>query len=260
MPTIPPPPPPPLAVNPAMKPTQVRPVVPPAPPLSAVKDLPMVPPEAHNKEATAMPESHPIVKAAPASTIEKLADVLGFEGLNFNAFGVRPTISLNQGFFCTNNNIRLGEEFVGYLLGSRSKYVYKPKISDDHPDSKVVYSYDDVNSVSGDPLQVYIEEWASKGYAYERKVYIDVTTQIVSSPSHALEGETILLSVPPTSIISVTKIFAGVVAGATSKEDAEYAIANTLIRVFKGPLVTKAVKPFTPIFMEILAGNTLVYP
>ena len=260
MPTIPPPPPPPLAANPAMKPTQVRPVVPPAPPLSAVKDLPMVPPEAHNKEATAMPESHPIVKAAPASPIEKLADVLGFEGLNFNAFGVRPTISLNQGFFCTNNNIRLGEEFVGHLLGSRSKYVYKPKISDDHPDSKVVYSYDDVNSVSGDPLQVYIEQWASKGYAYERKVYIDVTTQIVSSPSHALEGETILLSVPPTSIISVTKIFAGIVAGATSKEDAEYAIANTLIRVFKGPLVTKAVKPFTPIFMEILAGNALVYP
>lgn len=207
-----------------------------------------------------MPESHPVVKAAPASTIEKLAEALGFEGLNFNAFGVRPTISLNQGFFCTNNNVRLGEEFVGYLLGSKSKYVYKPKISDDHPDSKVVYSYDDVNSVSGTPLQVFIEEWAGKGYAYERKVYVDATIQIVSSPSHALENDSVLLSVPPTSVLSVTRVFSEIVSGSMSMEDAEHAIATTLIRVFKGPVVTKAVKPFTPIFMEVVAESGLVYP
>ena len=263
-----PPSPPPVAMQPPAAPAQVAPEVQAPSPPPAAAQLPPAPPA-----APVMPQTHQMPPAPPAPvqqahqqtyqpaqelvqaqlqsthltpapvvdfdrmSVTDIAEALGLKGIDLNAFGTTPIVSLNQGTFKTNDGtLNLGTEFVCRIQDdTRPKYLYVTKLADDDPNHAVAYTYDHATS-NGKPLQEILAGWAQKGIGYNIKNYVEATCVLD-------DGRVVILSIPETSFTR----FAGF---AKNCYLSRRRMADVTCKVGIGPLVTKAVRPFNPISFE----------
>jgi len=149
------------------------------------------------KETTAVaPQAERKTTADLFKQAGKALEEAGFGGLDYG-FGAYAIISLqNEGMFEDSNDDSFGKEFKGIILESRDKYVFN-NTKCEKKDEVAVYSYDGVMDANTDqPIQKTIEEWAEKGWGFERRPYTEVTVDLVEGPR---AGEIVLLSLPKTS-------------------------------------------------------------
>ena len=173
------------------------------------------------------------------------AEELGFTGIDLNQFGVFPVISLkNDQFQSSDGAIRLGEEFYCRVLGGRDKYVYKTDLPERDPRNELFYSFDGVYATNGELVEDKLANWKQLGFSHYRKDYIDLN---IVATVDGLE-QMFILSVPPTSKASYTGLvlkFINLVNRGGSKEE-------VMVKVWKGPLVTKVKFPFHPIKFDLV--------
>lgn len=226
---------------------QPQPSAIPMPPVQA-EDAPWEPPALNGQDVLGsgqdlvVPASGAITPVGPIDwdgmTFEQIAKAQGIEGLDFNQFGILPVCSLNQGKFQLNNGESLGTEFVCVIQNVKPKYLYKTAVPDRDPNHAIAFSYDKQTSNRKD-LQTILNEWAAKGIGYEIKNYLEATCLLE-------DGRVILLSVPETS---QSRLAYHVIQVTMSRR----LLSQVKTRVFIGPLVTKAVKPFNPLGFEVAA-------
>ncbi len=120
----------------------------------------------------------------------------GFGGLD-HGFGAYAIVALqNEGMFEDSNNDSLGKAFTGIILESRTKWVFS-NTKCEKKDEQALYSYDGTTDTNTDqPLAPTIEEWAEKGWGFERRPYTEVTVDLTDGDR---AGEIVLLSLPKTS-------------------------------------------------------------
>lgn len=177
------------------------------------------------------------------------AEAYGFTGIDLNAFGVLPTLSLKNGAFQSGDGaLVLGEEFHCHVYGGRPKYVYKTDLLQNDPRYDICYTFDDeYASGSGIPIQKKLSEWKAVGIPFSKKNYVDLRIGILREAG----GDPLLalLSIPPTSVSNYTNLTIQLMhwAQMTLREPGE-----RVVRVWKGPLVTKVKFPFNPIKFDVL--------
>lgn len=178
-----------------------------------------------------------------------LAENYGFKGLDLTAFGVLPIIVLKDEVFQVNDgSIRFGEEFYCLVYGADPKFVYKTDLGERDPRNDLFYTYDDqFISGSGNTVQSRLAEWKKQGLPYLRKDYIDIRVGVLREGYD--EPLLAILSVPPTSKANYTNIALQLVNWAKSVAGNP---ADRMVRVFKGPKVTKVKHPFCPIKFELM--------
>lgn len=237
--------PPPVVGNVVFEPPQPNAIpMPPVPP--AQTEVAPWEPEVNNHDVLgtgqeiALPTNSAITPVGPidwdSMTFDQIAKAQGIEGLDFNQFGILPVCSLNQGKFQLNNGESLGTEFVCVIQNVKPKYLYKTSVPDRDPNHAIAFSYDKQTSNRKD-LQSILNEWAAKGIGYEIKNYLEATCLLE-------DGRVILLSVPETS---QSRLAYHVIQVTMSRR----LLSQVKTRVFIGPLVTKAVKPFNPLGFEV---------
>jgi len=219
---------------------------PPAPPMQ--ESPPPAPPAAYSGQemtvsqggTTELQASGPI--DWNTMTPAQIAQALGYEGLNFEQFGVTPIVSLDGQEFKCNDGRSFGPEFFCFAHTSRPKFVYKPSLaSNDHRwktlDTKIAFSYDR-QTTNGKDLNQILNSWQEQGITHTVIQYLEITCVLDS-------GEVVLLSVPPTSIGRFTSFFQNVVLSRRKP------LAQVRCRVGTGALVTKAVQEFYPMSFDI---------
>lgn len=169
-------------------------------------------------------------------TFAQIAEAQGLVGLDFNQYGVLPNCSLNQGQFKLSDGSSLGTEFRCVIQETKPKFLYKTSVQDTDPRHSVAYTYDHKTTNNKD-LQEIIKGWAAQGMGYDVKNYLEMTCVLE-------DGRIILLSVPQTSISRFTQHVIQVTAS-------RRLLSQVTTKVGIGPLVTKAVKPFSPLSFEI---------
>ncbi len=136
----------------------------------------------------------------------------GFEGLEMG-FGAFPTLVLTgEGRFQTGDRQDCGTEVVCTIETSKAKFIVKNTRADKR-DEDFCYTYDanwatnkDALDTNGNSVWARIDGWASKGWGYEGKKYIDlgvsITKDVVgASGAVVLEAGTFVLAqIPKTSI------------------------------------------------------------
>lgn len=213
--------------------------------------------EAAHGTALASAEHRQEMSASPASSgrgdILATASEMGFTGLDLDAFGVLPTISLKEGVYQTGDgSINLGESFLCHMYGSKPKYIYKTSLplvnGKPHPDSEILYSFDDVVSTTGVNLKKRKAEWEAKGIEWQPKKYVDIRIGILRD-EHDNEPRLALLSVPPTSVANFTNISLQLLNWCRSTGNQP---GERVVKVSKGPKVMKVAFPFHPMKFELL--------
>lgn len=159
----------------------------------------------------------------------------GFEGLDFDAFGVFPIVSLKNEKFLMNDGRKLGTSFVCYIQKSRPKYAIKTSLVDSDPRMEVIYSYDQVTDHRGRSVKEVIDDWARQGIHYK-------VTKYTEAPAVLENGDMVLLSIPPTSNTRLAAALGKICAQVGGWDK----IPSVPIRVSVGPEVLKAAMPFFP--------------
>lgn len=202
-------------------------------------------------------EQYPVAVPAPtenraglSSNVLTVAESYGYAGLDLNAFGVLPTVSLKDGVFKTGDgSIVFGEEFYFNPLGGKEKFVYKTDTAQNDPRSDLFYTYDNLYTAGGgQSVEQRLEEWKRAGLPYSRKDYIDL--RLAVDRGEGLDPMLAILSIPPTSKANYTSLVLSLMtwANATGRSPSE-----RLVKAYKGPLVTKVKFPFNPIKFELQA-------
>ena len=231
---------------------------PPAPPAAAVQ--PPAPPQAAVAQAAPTPPAPPAATEAPApeqqlvtsaprqvvaqsanqavpeaSGLSAIAAEDGFEGLEFDSYGVFPVVKLDQGEFQTSEGESFGQEFYCTMVRSRPKFLYRTDLPRESADNEVVYSYDNVTTTTGVPLATVFSAWREKGKqpAATPSRYLEVTATLNS------DGRLILLSVPQQSIGNLSSYWAQL-------KFAQKDVRDTVTRVFRGKKVERVKNPFFP--------------
>lgn len=151
--------------------------------------------------------SHPVASAGnfTAAMAEQ-----GFEGLKLDGFSF-PTIVLpGEGFFqlSEDEESNLGKAFVFTPESSRSRYIVKES-DDKDAEHFMSYSADGSTKTDGTDSTAILRQWdadsGEENYRPVIKHYLDlVATVIEADPSsdqaQDLVGETVMISIPPTSI------------------------------------------------------------
>lgn len=242
----PPPPPPPTSLKAAPAPAPA-----PAAPAPAPTSFEQVPWEDDGAWEDTDP-GHALVTPAPVTqamspvdfdsmSLADIAKAQGFQGLNFNQYGILPICALNKGVFRLSDGNTLGDSFVCRIQDSKPKYLYKPRLAQDDPRNqdpryKVAYSYDHQTSNTKSMAEI-LHVWRGDGLSWEVKEYLECTAVLP-------DGRVILLSIPPTS----TSRFIGHYVAVTMSRKL---LAQVNTRVYKGPEVSKAKVPFDPICFEV---------
>ena len=172
----------------------------------------------------------------PSGSLNEMATGDGFEGLDFDAYGVFPVVKLHDGSFSDSEGTDLGTEFDVVMMSSRPKFLYKTNHTYGADGAEVVYSYDNVTSASGVPLTEVFAEWraAGKEPAEKPSRYIEVTARKYP------DGDLVLLSVPAAgSGGPLTAYWA-------SLKFKNLNIKDVVTTCFKGKRVDRAAQPFTP--------------
>lgn len=201
---------------------------------------PVAPPAPAAQEMAVVNSSTDMTAAVPGggAMVEAL-EKMGFAGLDFG-FGSLPLVSLDQGAFKMSDGTSLGEEFYCMMKQSRPKYLFKTALAQNDPRHDLCYSYDGVTDTKGSPVEDKIRAWERMGISYEKKSYLEVFATLVN-------GDTVLLSIPPTSVRRFSGLIGSIVGKGLSVED-------TWVKVFKGPKVTNVAVPFTPWGFEVYTG------
>lgn len=238
------------APEPAPAAETVAPAAPETPPqfTGEVPPAPEIPPAPSAQVPAAQASAGDLVaegnKAPPAKTISANlvaeAEQDGFEGLDFDSFGLYPIIALKEGEFMSSEGWSLGQEFDCYVLGSRKKTLYSNNLKDDDPDADVFYSYDGVTTTGTESVAERLAEWKEKGWRPVTKPYIDASVEIVGGEH---DGELAIVSIPKTSIGRFTKLYTLLKRrhNQTGKP-----ITEIKVHVGKGERVTTTAFPFTP--------------
>lgn len=202
-------------------------------------DTPQPEPEV-NVPATATDHAPPAVAAAGGAVVNQLAES-GFTGLKIDWTSF-PTIVLDNGDFCTadGNTLNTPRELHVRLMQSRSRFVLRTNTEDDD-DAELAYTYDmaELNDPESE-LAVKVNKWKQEeGLDYSIKEYIEAVA-IVEDDASDLNGEMVLLQVPPTA----RGRFSGYVTSNTLTGKGEP--SSYVTRCYAGAKVTKAKKPFVP--------------
>jgi len=132
----------------------------------------------------------------------------GLEGLEIDGFSF-PTITLpGEGYFqlSGDEDSNLGKKIEVMVLGSRSRYICK---QDDSKDADSFFSYDAdcKTKTDGSDATVILDQWAADSgepnYRPVIKKYLDVMAEVVGGESEGIQemaGDTVILSIPPTSV------------------------------------------------------------
>lgn len=179
------------------------------------------------------------------------AEQYGYTGLDLNAFGVLPVISLkNEKFQTGDGALVFGESFLCRSLGGAPKYVYKTDLSEKDPRSDIFYTYDnEYVSGSGQLVKAKLAEWQSANIPFVRRDYRDLRIGVIKDGAPQDDMMLAILSIPPTSVSNYTNIILQLMqwANLTSRDPSE-----RVIKVWKGPLVTKVRFPFYPIKFTLI--------
>lgn len=174
--------------------------------------------------------------AGGSGTFSQALAQFGIEGLDFDGFGVFPVIALNDGSFVNNDGtVNLGQAFNFYWSKSRAKYLVKTALPDRDPRSEFTYTYDMVTDHRGRQVADIISGWQRQGITHEVKNYTEVSALLE-------DGSMVLLSIPYTSIRSISGVLANLVARG---EDP----TTTMLTAYVGPKITPkspGSKPYNP--------------
>ena len=167
--------------------------------------------------------------------LNKVAEEDGFLGLTFDSYGVFPIVKLDQGDFRTSEGEDLGTEFNCVMMRSRPKFLYRTDLSRDDDRNEIVYTYDNVTSASGVPIEQIFDGWRQKGLQPkpEPTRYVEVTAKMVPS------GQVVLLSVAQQSVGNLSAYWAQMRFKGLD-------IKNVVTRVYRGKKVERVKNPFYP--------------
>lgn len=230
--------------------------------MTAAPIMPAMPPQVASTPPTQLAVVEPTMALAPQQThamvdangfpsgnLEQIASALGFEGLDFNAFGIVPNVVFgNKGVFEMSDGSILGEEFYAILGSQRNKflfsYSYLPEgkpMSSTNMVTDVLYSYDQVNSASGNKtVEQFRQEAALVKSEVEMKVYHEVSATLQ-------DGRIVNLSIPKAG--SGTALTRFIVSCVAAKK-----LPNQVwARIYKGKVVDgpKVKHAFTPWAIDI---------
>lgn len=228
------------------EPEAVEEQVPATPEDDALEAAPTETPSAETTAVTTSQAAPPAAQGAQAQVLDSLAED-GFSGLGIDWTSF-PTVVLNQGEFETADGNPLGADSITVrLMQTRKRYVLRTVVPDDD-DAELAYTYDlSELADSESELAIKVGEWQKEGLEHKVKEYIEAVA-IVEDDGCGLDGQMVLLQIPPTS----TGRFSGYIASnqmVKGKKPQEY-----LTRCYKGDKVTKAAKPFYPWAFEFVAG------
>jgi hypothetical protein len=167
--------------------------------------------------------------------LSQLAEQNDFAGLDFDGFGVFPTIKLESGEFISSDGESLGNEFHCQMVRSRPKFLYATDFPYGDPRNETAYSYDNETSTTGVPLAQIFASWEQKGLPRKAQPtrYVEVTAQLVPS------GRLVLLSVSQASISNLSAFWAQMQYQGKD-------IRQIVTRVFRGAKIDKARVAFYP--------------
>jgi hypothetical protein len=121
----------------------------------------------------------------------------GFEGMEV---GYRSYITIKlpaEGIFTTSEEEEIGKSLLVTLQMSKRKYVYNR----DDDDEQALFSYDQILTTTGESLEDALDVWKAEGATVTEKHYLDVLADVQDGD---LEGESVMLSVPPASVQKLT--------------------------------------------------------
>jgi hypothetical protein len=178
--------------------------------------------------------THPV---ASASNFTAAMAEQGFEGLKLDGFSF-PTIVLpGEGFFqlSDDEDSNLGKIFVFTPESSRSRFIVKES-DDKDAENYMSYVADGSTKTDGTDATAILRQWAAdsgdENYRPVIKQYLDlVATVIEADPSSEqaqdLVGETVMVSIPPTSISRFSGAFArGLKRGGIGEFDIEASVGR----------------------------------
>lgn len=190
----------PLSENEAAAKTQIQDQT-----VPAAEDLPWKEEEVSGETQDSQPSANAPVPAAPATgTAVSAARApgsflakVGQEDDGFSAlddqigFGSFPMAKLDKNTFVIENSEYT--ELLVIMLQARSKWILKVD------DENFVYSYDNVNDLSGKSLEQVKREWRAQGLKDSTtSMYMEVAARVLSEGKH--QGKLVLLNVAPASV------------------------------------------------------------
>lgn len=164
-----------------------------AEPGPALPDPEYVP--AQNLPAMTAQTSMPV----PAQPVEPAEQTSGEFTCLETGFGSFPRVKVNRGKFEIDDK-PFAASFVANIFDARSQYVYRDR-DDDDKNTRVLWSYDQRITTSGELIEQEIAKWEAEGFMdHDMKRYVEAVATITSCPeSPEVEGQVVLLSIPPTS-------------------------------------------------------------
>ena len=192
--------------------------------------------------ATVGPVVNTGVAVAPQATryrfdAEEMA-ALGYAGLTID-WTSQPMISLKpEGFFEDTEGRSFGKTFNCRIEETRDKFLYKGSAF--KKDDLVAYSYDQVNTTSGEKVADVIAKWEADGYSIDGKVYQECLVEIVA-PGDETDGELRMLSIPPTS-----KGRFGALTRKLIMKFGPRALGDQVVKIYVGDKVVNVANPFYP--------------
>lgn len=172
-----------------------------------------------------------------SGSFAEMAASLGFEGINFDSYGVVPNIVLRGGSFEKEGKDMGVTSFLVRIISSRKKYLYT---YGPEGKKKVLYSYDQKVSSSGSMSLLDFQKEASEA-GFEVK-----TVEFLEFSATLLETEELVnLSIPLLGSGSrVAKFIANCLASRRRPQD-------VITRVFRGARVESVTHPYYPWDFEI---------
>jgi hypothetical protein len=193
-------------------------------------------------QAVAVVKEKPNLPVGPdgfptSGTMAEIAAFMGFEGINFDVYGVIPNITLSNGNFWLEGQ-DIGTEFLCRMGVSRKKYLlaYGP-----NEDKKLFYSYNlQTCANTGRHVSEFMAEAQQSGQQVKQSEYYEISAIMEGT------GSPVNLSVPVAgSGANVARFIADCFARRLKPN-------SVLVKVYKAPLVTGVKFPFTPWGFEIV--------
>lgn len=170
-------------------------------------------------------------------SMAEVAAALGFEGVNFNVFGVIPNVTLSQGDFFLEKK-PLGQEFLVRMGTSRKKSLlsYGPESA-----KELFYTYDmQTNANNGQSVEEFKAAAAEAGQQIRQSDYYEVSCTLDN-------GAIANLSIPIAgSGANFARLLAECFARSKRPQD-------VVVKVFRAPRVENVKFPFYPWGFEIVS-------
>ena len=167
----------------------------------------------------------------------------GFEGIEYDWTSF-PRIALKpEGIFEDDAGANYGKIIDGYMMTSKSQFLYKAKGERLNNRTHLYYSFTKPEHMDKDEtIQSKIAEWAAEGRGYEIKKYTLVNI-VVSSDDPKFNHAPRVISIAPLSQGRFATLYTMARAIGGGQPDSA---RNVKVRFSVGPKVTKADNPYYP--------------